>query len=316
MPHNPQRALRVSLLAIAALAVAIVVLSTAAAGAHPMRSLTSNVSEEGTTGTLQEPIAETPAESPAGEASGETSREQRHRRHEERRERRQARRAGNQLSPATGCSVTLKATPSLVAFEAPLSLTGALTCPEASSAAGQTVTLYEMLAHAGAFHEAATTATEADGTFQFSPAGLAVNSSFYASADGAQSETASVKVTPLVTILAPLAGTQLPVGSGRAQRADASPDSADTVTFTGTVLPANAGPRVALQREDGNGAWSRIGSGTVNAEGAYSIPHTFLRPGRANIRVVVHGHGLTMKAVSATVTYQIARRRYRPVPNG
>ncbi|HEY4811407.1 MAG TPA: hypothetical protein VIH71_10160 [Solirubrobacteraceae bacterium] len=314
MLHHPLRPIqRVSLLATAALAIGIFLLPTATAGAHLTRSLESNVSEESATGTLQEPSSEIPAESPTSEASAESRREQRRKQHEERRERRQRLRAGRERSAETGCSVTLKATPSLLTADGQLSLAGTLSCPEASSAAAQTVTLYQMLARSGGFYEAATTTTEANGTFQFSPTSLVVNSTFYVSADGAQSETTNVKVAPHVTIATPLAGTQLPVASDRARRADASPNSADTVTFTGTVIPANAGTRVALQREDGHGAWARIASGTVGTEGEYSIAHTFYRPGRANIRVIVHGHGLDLNAVSTPVTYQIARKHNRRV---
>jgi hypothetical protein len=313
MPHHPRRRARpVSPLAAAALAIGIFLVFAAAASAHVRPSLESTVGEETATAPLQESTTETPAESPTSEASGESSREQRHKRHEERRERRQ-RRAGHELAAETGCTVTLDATPSLVTTEAPLSLSGTLSCPEGSSAAGQTVTLFQMLARSGSFYEAATTTTEADGTYQFTPTSLAVNSGFYASADGAQSQTARVKVSPHVTIATPLAGTQLLVGSGRATRAAANSDSANAVTFTGILTPANVGTRVALQRETGDGAWARIGGGEVNAQGEYSIPHTFYRTGRANIRVIVHGHGLTMTTVSAPVTYQIVRRHNRQI---
>lgn len=304
---------RGSRLAIAALATCVCLLSPAAASAHVRASLQAAVGEETATGPLQEPASETPS----GESSPETRQEERRKRREERRaehqERRAQRRAGRNLSAETGCSVTLRATPAIVTAGGPLSLVGTLSCPEASSAADQAVTLYQMLAHSGGFYVAATTTTEANGTFQFSPTELAVNSSFYVSADGAQSESTSVKVIPQVTISTPLPGTQLLAGSARATRADANAENASAVTFTGTVTPANVGTRVALQREDGDGAWSRIGGGEVNAEGQYSIAHTFYRPGRANIRVIVHSRGLDMTAASAPVAYQISRRRNRLV---
>jgi plastocyanin len=307
MPHHLRRARRVSLLALAALATCVCLLSPATASANVRASLQSTVGEEPATGPLQEPTTETPA----GESSPETRREERRKRREERRAQHRERRASRNLTTETGCNVTLQATPAIITAAAPLSLVGTLSCPEASSAADQTVTLYQMLARSGGFYIAATTTTEANGTFQFSPTELAVNSSFYVSADGAQSESTSVKVIPQVTIATPLAGAQLIAASGRATRADANAENANAVTFTGTVIPANAGTSVALQREDGNGAWSRIGGGEVNAEGQYSIAHTFYRPGRANIRVIVHSHGLDMTVVSAPVTYQISRRRNR-----
>jgi hypothetical protein len=308
MPHHLRRgARRGTSLAIAALATCICLLSPPAASARVGTGLRSAVSEETAAGPLLEPTTETPA----GEPSPESRREERRKRREERRTQHRERRANRNLSAETSCSVTLRATPAIVKVGAPLSLAGTLTCPEASSAADQTVTLYQMLARSGGFYIAATTPTEASGTFQFSPTELAVNSNFYVIADGAQSESTSVRVMPQVTIATPLAGTQLLAASGRATRAEANAENASAVTFTGTVTPANAGTRVALQREDGNGAWSRIGGGEVDAEGEYSIAHTFYRPGRANIRVIVHAHGLDLTSISAPVTYQISRRRNR-----
>jgi hypothetical protein len=310
MSHHRRLCLRrVSLLAIAALATCICLLAPATASAHVRASLSSAVGEQSPTGTSQESGTETPA----GEAGAETRQEERRKRHEEHRERRQGRRANHELATEGGCSITLRATPAILTPEASLSLVGTLSCPEASDAASQTVTLHQMLARSGGFYVAATTTTEANGAFQFAPAALAIDSTFYVSADGAESESANVEVAPRVTIATPLAGTELFVGSGHATRADASSESDSAVTFTGTVAPANAGTRVTLQREDGDGAWSRIGGGEVNAAGQYSIAHTFYRPGRANIRVVVHGHGLDASAVSAPVTYQISRGRNRQV---
>jgi hypothetical protein len=308
MPHHLRLdARRGSSLAIAALATCISLLSPAAASAHVRTSLQSTVGEEAATGALQETTAETPT----GKSGPETRREERAKRREERRAQHRERRAGRSLSAETSCSVTLQAKPSIITAGGPLSLAGTLSCPEASSAADQTVTLYQMLARSGGFYVAATTTTEANGAFQFSPTEVAINSSFYVSADSAQSQGTNVKVMPQVTIATPLAGAQLLAAGGAATRADANAENASSVTFTGTVTPANAGTRVALQREDGNGAWSRIGGGEVNPEGQYSITHTFYRPGRANIRVIAHSHGLDMTAVSEPVAYQISRKRNR-----
>ena len=308
MPHHQRRRVRrVSLPVISALATSVFLLSTVSADAHVESTLQVAVGEETATGPLQEPTTETAT----GESSPETRREERRERREERRAQHRERRASHNPSAETGCSVKLQATPAIITAGAPLSLVGTLSCPEVSSAAGQTVTLYQRLARSGGFYIAATTPTEANGTFQFAPTELAVNSSFYVIVDGAQSDSTSVKVAPRVTIATPLADTQLLAGGGRATHAAANTENASAVTFTGTVTPANAGTRVALQREDGDGAWSRIGGGEVNAEGQYAITHTFYRPGKAIIRVIVRSHGLDMAAVSTPVTYQISRKRNR-----
>jgi hypothetical protein len=312
MPHHLRwRVRRASLLGLSAFAACICLLSPAAAGAHAKASLESAVSEESVSSPLQGSTTETPAGTPAAEASTDTRREERRVRREERQTRHQERRAGRNLTDETGCSIDLLATPSIVTAGAPLSLAGTMSCPEAASAADQTVSLYQVLARSGGFFIADTTTTEANGTFQFSPAGLEVNSAFYVSSDGAQSARTSVKVAPEATLSTPTAGTELFTGSGRATRANASAESASAVTFTGTISPANAGTIVTLQRENGNESWSRIGRGEVSAEGKFSITHTFFRPGKANIRVVVRSHGLAMTTVSAPVTYQISRRRNR-----
>ena len=241
-------------------------------------------------------------------------------------ERRARRDAGRQ----TGCSVSLEATSPRITAGAPLSLTGTLSCPEAGSsvgqttaatqaaatgqnavagqpaAAGQSVALYQKVAHTPGFSIVATVTTEADGTFRFTPSGVEVNSVFYVRSNGAKSARVSVKVTPEVTIETPTAGTQLLVSA--AHTASDSPADSGTVTFTGKVSPADAGATVALQREYAGESWHHIGVGLVDAEGGYSIAHTFFRAGQATVRVVVHSHGLYINSASTPVTYQISRR--------
>lgn len=294
---------RASLLAIGALAAGLGCLPPAAAAAHGRARLQSSLNEE-IPAAPQPPASEPPAtEPPAAEAPVGTSapaEPSRRARHEARRTRREDR--------GEECTADLRATRSIVTAATPLSLLGTVSCPEASNAAGQLVTLFQKVARTPGFNAAATTTTAADGTFQFTPEGLETNSIFYVRAGDARSGRASVKVTPSVTIGTPAAGAQLFIGGTHA--AHASADNTSAVTFTGTVSPADAGATVSLQREYRAGAWHRIGGGSrVGDEGAYSIVHTFSRPGRANIRVVVHSHGLEMTSASAPATYEISRGR-------
>jgi hypothetical protein len=225
-----------------------------------------------------------------------------------------------------GCGVDLQATPPTIAAGAPLSLDGTLSCREAESAAGQTVTLYQKLARTSGFAIAASATTEANGTFQFAPLRLQINSVFYVGADGAKSARTSVsvaapitgsgvhrsaKVALLITLSTPTAGTQLFIGGGRT--AGAGTAARGAVTFSGTVSPVDAGATVTLQREFRRAAWHRIGVGQVDGEGNYSILHTFTRPGKANIRVIVHSHGLFVTSASTPVSYVISRRRSKHV---
>jgi len=311
---HPRRSVRqVSRPGIAALAAGLCLLSPAAASARGNAHLESGVSEDSTTAPLQESTPNPPsAADPPTESSTKTPRE--------------ARRARRDARAGTGCSVKLQATPPTITARAPLSLDGTLSCPEAASAADQTVTLYQKVARTPGFAIAATATTETNGTFQFAPFGLEINSVFYVGAAGATSARTSVKVAPpvtfsgartsvkvapLVTLSAPAAGTQLFIGGGRTARASAV--GRDAVTFSGTVSPADAGATVTLQREFRREAWHRIGVGQVDGEGNYSIVHTFSRPGEANLRVLVHSHGLYVTSASTPVSYQISRRRSRQV---
>jgi|SRR5580692_307531 hypothetical protein len=311
--HLRWRAPRVTLLGLTAFCVCVCLLPTAAAGARGKKHLQATVSEESVTAPLQEsktepaeepattsppsqPSVNPPAEpstSPPTESGASSRRERRHVRRE--------------AASASGCSIDLKATSSIVVDAAPLSLAGTLSCPEAGSASEQAITLYRKLAGTPGFDVAATTSTEADGAFQFALTGPEFNSVFYVRYDGGKSARVSVKVTPQVTISTPAAGAQLLLGSRRATRASKSDGSA--VTFTGTVSPVDPGATVSLQREYRKGAWHRIGGGgVVDDEGKYSLVHTFFRPGEANIRVVVHSAGLEVTTASAPYTYEITRR--------
>ncbi len=318
--HLRSLARRPALLSIATLAACVCFLFPATAGARVRSASPSTAGEESASGPLQEPAAEneaptsTPGEStpePPAESAAGTRRQERQERREERRKLREERGADRQAVQGTSaCTIDLKAASRIATAGEPLILSGTLDCTEAQAAADQTVTLYQKLSHTPGFNISATTSTEADGVFQFSLSNLEGNSVFYVGADAATSTHTSVKVAPQITIASPTAGTELFTGTFRALRASA--ENTDAVTFSGTVSAADAGATVSLQREYSKEAWHRIGGGgVVNDEGRFSIAHTFLRPGEASVRVVVHSHGLFVTSASAPVTYQISRRRSR-----
>jgi hypothetical protein len=332
-----RRARTVLLVCIATLLVGVGLLAPTAADAHGRghsnRGHSKSAAREATsTSPPQESAGEVPAssETPVGtevpattapvEATAPTSREERREERRERRRRRHDGRLERSDAPSSGCSIELQATPSIITTAAPLSLTGMLSCPQTAGAtgqstagqsvAGQTVTLYQKLGHMPGFNVAATTSTEANGAFQFDQASIEGDSDFYVSSDGTESAPTRVEIAPQVTLSTPAAGTQLFAGDdGRAARAGAASADSNAVTFTGTVSPVATGATVTLQREHGIERWSRIGGARVNAEGEYSITHTFFRPGVAHIRVLVRSHGLDLKSVSSPVTYEISRRR-------
>jgi hypothetical protein len=207
----------------------------------------------------------------------------------------------------SGCGVEVSVAPSVLTAGESATVTGSLTCPTSVDAAEQAVTIYQHDAGTPGFSVVGTTTTEASGAYRFTTEVLATNSVFYARVQGAHSGRVSVKLAPLVTISGPPDGTQLSIAG---HRGGAGASAGNTVTFSGTVGPADAGARVVLQRESStvNENWLRIGLGEVGADGGYSITHTFSIPGTANIRILVRSRGRRV-GLSESLSYQIVRRQ-------
>jgi hypothetical protein len=105
-----------------------------------------------------------------------------------------------------------------------------------------------------------------------------------------------IKVAAQVTLSGPAEG---PLLTGFANR----------VTFTGTVSPADVGARVVLQRQNattGN-QWRRIDAGVVAPGGNFTIVHTFVVPGDANIRVFVRNQRRNVPSASPVLGYVISQ---------
>jgi len=206
------------------------------------------------------------------------------------------------------CQIALEVAPTRVTAGQTATLSGSLSCPRSTETGEQTITIFEHTAGTPGFNEVATATPEAGGAFHYTTEALQTNSAFYARAeDGPHSRPMPVRVAPLVTISSPQAGTQLSIGG---QRGATSARSNNTVTFTGTVNPDEAGATVVLQREGVNveDNWQRIATGEVGAEGRYTITHTFGVAGTANVRVVVHPHGL-LPGASETLSLQVMRHQ-------
>ncbi len=206
------------------------------------------------------------------------------------------------------CQIAVEAAPTRVTAGQTATLSGSLSCPSSTETGEQTITIFEHTAGTPGFNEVATATPEAGGAFHYTTEALQTNSVFYARTEGGpRSRPMPVRVAPLVTISGPQAGTQLSIGG---QRGAASARSNNTVTFTGTVDPDEAGATVVLQREGVNieENWQRIATGEVGAEGRYTITHTFGVAGTANVRVVVHPHGL-LPGASETLSLQVMRHQ-------
>jgi hypothetical protein len=122
------------------------------------------------------------------------------------------------------------------------------------------------------------------------------NRSWYARALSARSATKRIRVAAAVTLSGPTEGQLL---TGYPNRA----------TFTGTVSPADAGARVVLQRQNATTGsdWRRIGSGFVMSSGAFTIVHTFVVPGDANVRVLVRSQRRNIPSSSNVLGYLISQ---------
>lgn len=215
--------------------------------------------------------------------------------------------AGEEGSPKGDCTLALEAGADVVSADEPLTLTGSLACAgDASAGEGQTVAIYRHSAGTPGFQLAGEALGEAGGSFHISTEALDADSVFYATAGGLRSARVRVTVLPLVTISGPPSGSQLLIARHRLA-ASAGPTS--TVTLTGTVMPAQAGTRVLLQRAFGEEDWVTVARGVTGADGEYALTHTFGLPGQARVRVLARAHGHL--GLSETLTFEIVRAQNR-----
>jgi hypothetical protein len=200
-------------------------------------------------------------------------------------------------SPSGRCGVNLNVAPRQITAGDSIVAFGRLRCTRRVSAAGQTVQLFEHSAGTPGYTLVQSTTTDARGFYELTQAGVQSDSSFYVRSHGAQSGRRHVRVAAQVTLSGPPEGTQLLTGRP------------NQVTFTGTVSPADVGARVILQRQNaltGN-EWRRIDRGTVGPGGSFTIVHTFIVPGDANLRVIVRSHGVNIPSPSNVLTYEISQ---------
>ena len=198
-----------------------------------------------------------------------------------------------------GCRIDINVEPHEMTAGDPVTIFGRLVCRH-HSAAGRVVKLFHHLdgGHFG-FSYVQSTTTDAQGAYVFNRADGAVetNRAWYVRAGGARSATKRIRVAAEIALSGPAEGSQLLTGK------------ANSVTFTGTESPADAGARVILQRQNAlNGSeWRRIDSGRVQPGGIFSIVHTFLVPGDANIRVLVRSQGRNIPSSSNVLEYEISQ---------
>ncbi len=201
-------------------------------------------------------------------------------------------------SPGGHCRVSIHA-PVLITAGESATVFGQLICRRHANTEGKTVRLFRHVPGAPGFTLETSTTTGAGGAYQFQLTGSVIenNGVWHVRSHGAESLNRRIRVAPQVTLEGPPEGTQILTGV------------ANKVTFIGKVTPADIGARVILQRQNaltGN-EWHRIDSGVVEAGGGYSISHTFIVPGDANLRVLVLSRGLNVPGTSSPLTYEISQ---------
>jgi hypothetical protein len=201
-------------------------------------------------------------------------------------------------SPGGRCAVNITVAPRQIVAGEPVAIFGALRCANPANAAGREVKLFHHLIGVGGFSFAQSTTTDAHGFYVISPADAVVetNRSFYVRSMGARSATKHVRVAAQVALSGPTEGQLL---TGFVNR----------VTFAGTVSPADVGARVILQRQNATTGsdWHHIDSGVVDAAGNFTIVHTFVVPGDANIRVLVRSQRRNIPSASNVLAYSISQ---------
>jgi hypothetical protein len=205
-------------------------------------------------------------------------------------------------SPSGRCGISLQAPAHIAAGEEVL-IFGRLRCLNPANAAHQEVRLFHHVWGLPGFTYVQNVKTDAAGFYAITRADgvIETNRSWYVRARGARSATKHLHVSAQVTLSGPAEG-QLSTGFP------------NRVTFTGTVSPGDIGARVILQRQNsltGN-EWHRIDSGIVEQgaasdSGVFTIVHTFIVPGDANIRVLVRSQGRNVPSESSILAYSISQ---------
>jgi hypothetical protein len=201
-------------------------------------------------------------------------------------------------SPNGRCAININVAPREIVAGDSVVIFGRLRCLDQANDANQEVKLFHHLVGLPGFDFVQSTTTDANGFYELSPADGVVetNRSWYVRSDRARSATKGIRVAAQVTLSGPAEG-QLLTGV------------ANHVTFTGTVSPADVGARVILQRQSSTtgGQWHHIDTGVVDATGNFTIVHTFIVPGDANIRVLVRSQGRNIPSVSNELAYAISQ---------
>jgi len=160
----------------------------------------------------------------------------------------------------------------------------------AAGAAGQTVTLLAR-SKGGAFAPVATSTTDESGAYSFADQAPQQNTYYEVSDATTHSVALFLGVKYALTLNTPPAT----VATGEA------------LTIAGSVAPARAGASVLLERGGPSGlGFHPIASSTVNADGSFTLAHTFASATSAKLRVRIANDPQNLGAASAPFTVSIS----------
>jgi len=154
-----------------------------------------------------------------------------------------------------------------------------------------------------------TTDTDVNGAYEFSRADGRVdtNREWYVASAGAVSRVVAERVASLVTL-----SVTGPGGQSEPDGSVLDTGKGYVYTFAGSDAPGVPGARILLQRQAASGGlndWVTIGRGTLDANGDFSIAHSFVIPsssgGDANVRVLVPADGTNIASPSESFSYEI-----------
>jgi hypothetical protein len=154
-----------------------------------------------------------------------------------------------------------------------------------------------------------TTDTDVNGAYEFSRADGRVdtNREWYVASAGAVSRVVTERVASLVTL-----SVTGPGGQSEPDGSVLDTGKGYVYTFAGSDAPGVPGARILLQRQAASGGlndWVTIGRGTLDANGDFSIAHSFVIPsssgGDANVRVLVPADGTNIASPSESFSYEI-----------
>jgi hypothetical protein len=199
-------------------------------------------------------------------------------------------------APRAHHRISIRATPNPALAGDDVVIGGRLSGP---ANVGRRVLLYHEPALQHVFTLVETTKTIAGGFYGFNrlPGVVDTNRKFFVISDGVVSRVVRERVEALVDLNAP-GNTNVTTGV--------------PMVFTGTVDPPHVGGTLLLQRQNaviGGDDWHTIGHGTIGAGGAFSITHTFVVPGDANIRVLLRPDVLNVRSPSEPISLQISQKQ-------